>query len=64
MLQLEKKQNIEAEQLKQTFCKVMVAIAQQIPESPTHLKQAIQYGQVNELSQHSMLQVILQELSA
>lgn len=34
MLQLEKDLNIEAEQLKQAFCSVIVKIAQQLPENP------------------------------
>ena len=35
MLKSETKQNIEAKQLKQVFCQVMVEVAQQIPEAPT-----------------------------
>lgn len=34
MLQLEVKQNAEAEQLKRAFCSVIVEIAQQLPETP------------------------------
>lgn len=34
MLQLEVNQNVEAEQLKQAFCKVIVEIAQQLPDTP------------------------------
>jgi hypothetical protein len=34
MLQLEVKQNVEAEQLKQAFCSVIAEIAQQFPEIP------------------------------
>lgn len=35
MLQLEVKQNVEAEQLKRAFCQVIIQIAKQIPDSPT-----------------------------
>ena len=46
MLQLEVKQNTEAEQLKRQFCKVMAISAQQVPQTPTqgqilHLKPLI-----------------------
>jgi len=35
MLQLETMQNVEAEQLKQAFCKVMATEAKSVPPSPT-----------------------------